>query len=80
MKYLVDFGTGVGNKEVNTIEEAKVYAQENISYTEKNIGIWGIDENEDYNLLLTSKWVDRGTGQGTKKIAKIGTGYYTDWY
>ena len=79
-KYLVDFGTGAGNKEFDTIEEAKTYAAENISYTGENIGIW-LNENEEYTPLLTSKWVERGAGQGTKKLAKIGTeGYYTDWY
>jgi hypothetical protein len=79
-KYLVDFGTGAGNKEFDTIEEAKAYAEENISYTGKSIGIWGIDEKEEYTPLLMSKWVDMGTGQGTKKLARIGTeGYYKDW-
>jgi viroplasmin and RNaseH domain-containing protein len=78
-KYLVDFGTGAGNKEFDTIEEAKKYAEENISYTEKSIGIWAVD-GEEYTPLLTSAWVERGTGQGIKKLAKIGTkGYYKDW-
>ena len=78
-KYLVDFGTGAGNKEFDTIEEAKKYAEENISYTEKSISIWGV-EGEEYNPILTSAWVERGTGQGIKKLARIGTeGYYKDW-
>jgi hypothetical protein len=78
-KYLVDFGTGAGNKEFDTIEEAKKYAEENISYTGKSIGIWAVD-GEEYTPLLTSAWVERGTGRGTKKLAKIGTaGYYKDW-
>lgn len=80
-KYEVDFGTGAGNRKFDTLEEAKQYATDNISYTGKNIGIWLIENEDDYTLILTSKWVERGSGQGVKKLAKIGTeGYYTDWY
>jgi len=40
----------------------------------------GIINSYDMERILGALWVERGTGQGTKKLTRIGTeGYYKDW-
>ena len=70
--YIVDFGTGRGNEEFDTLEEAKEYAEENLCYTQASIDIvdrqsgeivaamlwWNVEPSEDD--VVTAKFGDKG--------------------
>ncbi len=81
-KYLINYGTGRGNKEIlGTLEEAMELADENIAYTMKNVQI----ETEHSERIVAQRIWENADYDNVKKeeihdpIIFGSEGYYSDW-
>ena len=79
-RFLIDYGTGVGNEYARTIEEAMKKADEGASCTQKDIQIIWL-ENGD--MVTYRKWVgaefDPSCHDDEKPILFGKAGFYGDW-
>ena len=83
MKLYINYNLGKGNMwvNVNDLEEAKDMADENATYTQKNITI----EDLAGNVLLQRKWWNfaytplDGYDEDAKPLEFGELGYYSDW-
>ena len=79
--YRVDYNTGEGNGYgIESIEDAKQYADEGAEYTQEKICIYDEDTDE---LVSVRQWVglplDDGLGLVEDPICFGDFGYYDDW-
>lgn len=76
--YTVNFNTGAGNQEANTLEEAKQLAVEGISYTQENITI-----EKDGEAITTARWYGVEPSEEDYEagivLEEIGGGHYALW-
>lgn len=76
-KYYVNFGTGVGNKEVKTIQEGIDYVEKNLSYTQKRIEIRRLEDDE---VVIYLPWWGVKAEEDDIVICDFGNyGFYGDW-
>ena len=79
MRYYINYHTGTGNEWANTLEEAKILADNEASYTQKDI----IIEDEFGNEVLRRPWWGTqysGENEEEENPILFGSfGYYGDW-
>ena len=76
MKYLVNYGTGVGNESFDSLKEAMESV--NFSYTQESVVI----EDSQQNEILIAKWWNVAYDEELSEnepIADFGIGYYENW-
>ena len=74
-KYLVDFNAGAGNQEFDTLEEAKVYAEENLNYTGETVVI-----RQGNVVVAYLPWFGTAPDVDDEVTAAFGTqGFYGEW-
>ena len=74
-QYTVDFNTGAGNQSFATIEEAKVYAEDNLNYTGEKVSIrkGGLE-------VAYLPWFGNSPDVNDEVTAAFGTqGFYGAW-
>ena len=75
--YIVNFGTGRGNEEFDTIEEAKEYVEQNLCYTQVSIDIVDRQKGEIVAVML---WWNVEPSKDDVVTAKFGDkGFYGGW-
>lgn len=73
--YEVDFGTGAGNESFATVEEAKVYAEENAAFTQESIVIRKNGEG-----IVKLPWYGVEPDEDDAVVCAFGTeGFYSNW-
>ena len=82
MKYLVNFGTGVGNEYADTIEKAKEIAEEKATFTQASITIELVndDDEEVTEVVAELLWSSmRATDEDEVTIDFGDLGFYEEW-
>ena len=88
MKYYVSGGTGAGDFIANTIDEAKQLSDENTAYTQTDISIFEIDNEETvpqediepcYKRIWWGVPFDASFTDDVNPICFGDFGYYGDW-
>ena len=88
MRYIVDFGTGVGNSSADSLDDAKVIAERDATYTQSSIYI--IDRNklpddydsDDYDKATVSQlpWCGVQPEEDDEVLVDFGDyGFYGEW-
>ena len=73
--YEVDFQTGAGNESFDTVEEAKVYGEENAAFTQEAIII-----RKDGHAVATLPWFGVVPEEDDDVTCAFGThGFYGAW-
>ncbi len=76
--YYINWNNGLIDEFEGTIEEAKMYADENSAYTQCDISI----EDENQEKILTRFWYGVQATEEDKEdedIIEIGNGFYASW-
>lgn len=82
MKYLVNFGTGVGNEYADTVEKAKEIAEEKATFTQASITIELVndDDEEVTEVVAELLWSSmRATDEDEVTIDFGDLGFYGEW-
>ena len=76
-KYYVNFGTGAGNQEVETVEDGMAYAGENASYTQQRIEIRRMEDEE---VVAYLPWWGTKAEEDDAVTCNFGDyGFYGEW-
>jgi len=74
-QYIIDFGTGAGNDEADTLEEAMKIAEEGLTYTLQPVTIYS--DGAEVALL---PWFGIEPEEGEVVTSRFGShGYYGEW-
>lgn len=77
-KFIINYNTGAGNREVegaSNLEEVKALAIQGISYTQENISI----EDESGNVLSVARWYGVEPEEDDDVLEIVGNGFYAEW-
>jgi len=74
--YLINYRTGAGNEQADTLEDAMAAAEKNAAYTQADIHI----EDKDGNVVARLPWVGCAAGEDDDVTVDFGEfGFYGEW-